>query len=503
MVTDEGVPMLAHIHTRADHRLDATPVTVQTHISRGLPAFTIVGLPSASVKESKERVRSALLSARFKFPDGRITINLSPATISKTGGRYDLAIALGILVASGQLQCAASLDDFEIYGELSLDGSLVAVEGLFPAILQAKQAHHAVIIPQDCDTNLSLIEDITLYTARHLLDVVAFFQVNTPLDTLQHTPHAHSQPLKDMSEVKGQHLAKRALEIAASGGHNLLLSGPPGAGKTMLAERMTTITPELSTAEVLELGALYSLAGVHFDLSSKHKVMRSPHHSASSVAIIGGGTYPKPGEISLAHHGILFLDEFPEFKKDVLEALREPLESNIVHISRAKSQVSYPANFQLIAAQNPCPCGFFGDGTACCHCTSEQVHKYQTKVSGPLLDRIDIKLSIQSVDKAELLHQSTNAESSATIKERVLRAVDAQMARQGILNAHLGGKTLEQVVTLSDGQKELLSSAIDKLGLSARSFTKVLKVARTIADLAGSAQVEDAHLLEALNFQRL
>jgi magnesium chelatase family protein len=494
--------MLSKLITRVDGALEARIVEVQTHIARGLPAFNVVGLPSASVKESKERVRSAIISSNFKFPEGRITVNLSPASIPKSGGRYDLSIALGILIASNQIKSQINLDNLEIYGELGLDGSLTALGGLFPAILHTKQQGSSAIIPQNCDNNLALITGVKIFTARHLLDVVNFLQNGVKLPLIKQKNTTKTQINQDFDEVKGQFLAKRALEIAATGGHNVLLSGTPGSGKTMLIERISTITPDLSLDEILELGAIYSLAGVNFDLTNKHKIVRSPHHSASNIAIIGGGANPKPGEVSLAHRGILFLDELPEFNKNVLEVLREPLESGKVHLSRAKTAVEYPANFQLIAAQNPCKCGYFGDGTDRCHCTSEQISKYQHKISGPLLDRIDIKLSVKPVKKADLLDDNIQAENSEIIKKRVIAAYNKQLVRQGKVNANLTTAQIKKYIKLTMEQKELLATAIDKLGLSARSFNKVLKVARTIADLDESDSVKTKHLTEALGFAR-
>ena len=494
--------MIAEVRTRVDSSLDAPIVHIQAHIARGLPAFSVVGLPNTSVKESKDRVRSAIISSNFKFPEGRITVNLTPANTPKSGGRYDLGIALSILIASGQIVPSVDITMLEFYGELGLDGKIAAVNGLFPSIVQAENARHTSIIPPSKDPNLSLLSQETMRTAAHLLEVAAYLQGSTELAGITLPEQKHTSLSTDFSDIKGQHLAKRALEIAASGGHNVLLSGTPGAGKTMLSERFTAITPELTLAQLIEVAAMHSLAGIEHPLQTKVKVVRSPHHSSSNVAIIGGGSTPKPGEVSLAHHGVLFLDELPEFNKNVLETLRQPLESGEVHISRIKEQVTFPARFQLIAAMNPCKCGYFGDQSNKCHCTLEQVENYQSKISGPLLDRIDIKITVQPVEKKALLHTDTTAEDSATIKARVVNAYNIQMGRQGKQNAHLSTKEVDKYIPLTTEQKELLANAIDKLNLSARSYTKVLKVARTIADLAGSDMVQNKHLTEALNLQR-
>ena len=493
---------LAKIYSRAGVGLDAPRVTIEAHISSGLPTFVVVGLPETTVKESKERVRSAIINSNFKFPSGRITISLAPANLPKKGGRYDLPIAISILIASGQITLTKDIQNIEFYGELGLDGLLNPIDGLFPSVLQASYQNNEVIIPSFSDKKLAIIKSININLANNLLEVCSFLSSNASLPLLQKYIAPVIEYKVDLTEVKGQFLAKRALEIAASGGHNLLFFGTPGAGKTMLAERMTTIMPPLEFSQSLEVMAVYSVANKNFDLSIGQRPFRSPHHLASAVALVGGGANPKPGEISLAHHGILFLDEFPEFSRTVLEVLRQPLESGIVNISRAKRQVSYPANFQLIAAQNPCPCGYFGDNSNRCHCTSEQITKYKNKVSGPLLDRIDLKLNIQAVDKKEILTNNTSSESSKQVRDRVIKAYNIQIQRQGKFNSSLSGKELESIVQLNQSQKQIMADYIDKLNLSARAFVKVLKVARTVADLDNSKGILDAHLFEALSYQR-
>lgn len=492
---------LAQMYSRAGELLSAPSVLIEAHISAGLPSFNIVGLPEAAVRESKERVRSSIINSHFKFPAGRITISLAPADLPKSGGRYDLPIALSILIASEQITPKRNLDEFELYGELSLSGKLNPITGLFPAIIQAQKSQKSVIIPSDSENNLAIIEDITIFTASSLIKVCEFLAGYNELTTLQYIEPTATTHALDLSEVKGQFLAKRALEIAASGGHNLLFSGNPGSGKTMLAERISSILPKLSLDKKLEVMAIYSIAGKTLD-NFNERVFRNPHHLSSAVAMVGGGAHPKPGEISLAHNGVLFLDELPEFSRSVLEVLRQPLESGIINISRAKNQVSYPANFQLIAAQNPCPCGYYGDGTNKCHCTIEQIHRYQGKISGPFLDRIDMRLRVASLSKTEILSSDETPEPSKQVAQRVLRAYQTQIQRNGKLNSDLTSSEIEQLVQLNTSQKQLLANAIEKLDLSTRAYIKVLKVSRTIADLANATNVENKHLLEALSYQK-
>ena len=490
----------AKTHSRAGSGLKAPEVTIQSHISSGLPAFTVVGLLETSVRESKERVRSSIINSNFKFPRGRITVSLAPANLPKKGGRYDLSVAISILIASGQIP--DNVDNVEFYGELGLDGLLSPVDKLFPSILQSAKLNKTIIIPKGSDVNLSLIKG-NILTASSLLEVCGFIADNNKLLPLEYQEIPQIKNNKDLSEVKGQFLAKRALEIAACGRHNLLFSGTPGSGKTMLAERITTIMPDLSFEQKLEVMAIYSIANQEFK-DCENIVFRAPHHLSSAVSLVGGGADPKPGEVSLAHNGVLFLDELPEFSRSVLEVLRQPLESKTINISRAKTQVSYPANFQLIAAQNPCPCGYYGDKSNRCHCTFEQIYRYKNKISGPFLDRIDMRLKISALTKQEILfdNPTQNIENSTTIKARVIKAYNTQIYRQGVVNSELNIAKLDEIIPLTNSQKNMLASAIDKLNLSTRAYHKVLKVARTIADLDNMTNVADKHLIEALSYQR-
>ncbi len=495
---------LAKILTRALMGLDAPIVTIEVHISGGLPGFSIVGLPEGAVKESKDRVRSAIMNSNFKMPKGRITVSLAPANLPKRGGRYDLPIALGVLIASGQIKPSIDITKFECYGELGLDGLLHTTEGLLPAIIEASKVDHGVVVPMDDYPHCALVEQAKIVPAKHLLQVCEFLVgLNTPQSPAIQTK---TQPTyeNDFSQVKGQYHAKRALEIAASGGHNLLLKGVPGSGKTMLAERLPSIMPPLSTEKALQHAAICSVANKTIDVAQMYvRPFRAPHHSSSAVALVGGGSNPKPGEISLAHEGVLFLDELPEFPRHVLEALRQPLESGEVHVSRAQQQVIFPANFQLVAAMNPCPCGYYGDGTAKCHCTEDQVNKYQMKISGPLLDRIDMVLDVPPLPKELLLsQQNEGVENSETIRARVLDCYNRQLQRQGKLNDQLDTDEVDKLIVLNAENKQLLESVIDKLQLSARAYHRILKVARTIADLDHAQAVDQQHLIEAIGYRR-
>lgn len=475
------------------------------HISGGLPGFSIVGLPEGAVRESKDRVRSAIMNSKFQFPKGRITVSLAPANLPKSGGRYDLPIAIGLLLASEQIKTDINLDDFEFYGELGLDGSLRAVDGIFPALVNCAKTSKRVILPEQNSKQYSIIENATIYPASHLLKICEFLAQMTKLEKLNYTTQDKKiNYTNDFSQVKGQHHAKRALEIAASGEHNVLMIGTPGAGKTMLVERMPSIMSPLKTADTLERAAIYSVANRNIDLERiKIRPFRSPHHSSSAVAMVGGGSNPKPGEISLAHQGVLFLDELPEFPRHVLEVLRQPLESGKIHLSRAANQTTFPANFQLITAMNPCPCGYYGDGTAKCHCTEDQIDKYKNKISGPLLDRIDMVLNVPPLPKEDLLNQEkSSAEPSKTIRKRVLKAYEKQIQRQGKTNDKLNPDEIDKLIKLDKANKQLLETAIDKFHLSARAYHRILKVARTIADLDNSDSVKTQHLTEAISYRR-
>lgn len=498
--------MLAVVHSRASLGVSAPAVTVEVHLSGGLPALSIVGLPETAVRESRERVRSALLNAGFEFPARRITINLAPADLPKEGGRFDLPIALGILVASGQVPPDA-LAACECVGELALDGGLRPLKGVLPAILAARDAGRQLLVPQANAAEAALASQGDVLAASHLLAVTEHLAGRARLSPVAPTaPEAEAADrgaLPDLSDVRGQAVPRRALEVAAAGGHNLLFYGPPGTGKSMLASRLPGILPPLPDAAAMEVASVYSVAGVALAPGHwRQPPFRAPHHTASAVALVGGGSSPRPGEISLAHRGVLFLDELPEFDRRVLEVLREPMESGEIAISRAARQVRFPARFQVVGAMNPCPCGYSGHPTIDCQCTPSQVLRYRAKISGPLLDRFDLHVEVPAQAGDVLLGTGPEGENSARVRTRVRAARDRQQAR-GWLNAELSGQALRQACTLTPDSERMLVSALERLGLSARAFHRVLRLARTLADLEGAEAIARAHLVEALGYRQM
>jgi len=497
---------LAVVYSRAMAGINAPLVTVEVHLANGLPGLSIVGLPEAAVRESKDRVRSALQTAGFDFPARKITINLAPADLPKEGGRFDLPIAIGILGASHQIP-EKSIADHEFLGELALTGELRPIKGALAAALQAKQCNRRLILPSLNTGEASLVENGQCLGARHILEVTSHLQGQSQLPLQAEIPNFLTLDQPELSDVKGQHKAKRALTVAAAGGHSLLMIGPPGAGKTMLASRLSGILPPMTVSEAMESAAIQSVSDKGFDVKNwRRRPFRSPHHTASGVALVGGGSHPRPGEISLAHHGVLFLDELPEFDRRVLEVLREPLESGSITISRAARQAEFPARFQLLAAMNPCPCGYFNDNSGRCRCTPDQVLRYRARLSGPLLDRIDLHVEVAPVTNEVLLENNMpgmSGPTSKSVQSLVSEARNIQLNRYGKANALLSHSEIDNFCKLDRESRLLLDASINKLGLSARAFHRIIKVARTIADLAQEEKLASNHVAEAIQYRTL
>ena len=499
---------LATLYTRALNGINAAEVTVEVHLSNGLPAFSIVGLPEAAVRESKDRVRAAIINSNFEFPARKITVNLAPADLPKDGGRYDLPIALGVLAASGQID-KTSLNQYEFHGELALSGLLREVNGSLPVALAAQRNNKKLILPVKSATQAALIESGKIFAADDLLSVCQHLQglIRLPVAAISTeicSAQGSINNTADMSDVRGQHHTRRALEIAAAGRHNMLMIGPPGTGKSMLASRLPGILPPMTTQQALESASINSISHQGFNIQQwKKRPFRSPHHTASGIALVGGGSKPSPGEISLAHQGVLFLDELTEFDRHTLDVLREPMETGTITISRAARQADFPARFQLIAAMNPCPQGYTCDGNNLCRCTPQQQLKHRNRISAPFLDRIDIHIEVPRIDKQALDNNAPKGETSEQIRQRVYKAFLLQQQRGPRFNAELNTKEIETYCILKEKEKLLLEKAMDRLKLSARAYHRIIKLARTIADISDSEHIEIPHLTEAISYRSL